>query len=127
LGDYKFGNGHGGWEIYFPIWLLAFLPSAILGGVAIAGTRASGRVAWALVAVFSLTLMAAMEICFVTDAHYLVVIGVTVLLGALFFGLSLIVGRQVYTGQAPGATGDQDGFELGATRDGMHASNNPRT
>lgn len=33
LGDVKFGGGYGGQEIYYPLWLIAFVPAALLSSI----------------------------------------------------------------------------------------------
>ena len=61
LGDPKFGGGYGGFEIYFPLWLVFYSPGALLGVGAIFTVHASPTASW----IFTISLLVALGLSMV--------------------------------------------------------------
>ena len=83
LGDAKFGSG--GWELYWPLWS-AFYAPLILCALIAAGTSQmpAGRAVGLLWAFLAL-ILAVMEVSFILDIHWTILIVEWTVLSAVFF------------------------------------------
>ena len=98
LGDPKFGNGCGGFSLYYPFWTLSFSPLVVVALVVARPTQLHGyRVRGLLLSVCLLLIVSAVEVSFVFDIGLPVLLAEYVLLGALFFFLrSLALSQSGY-------------------------------
>jgi hypothetical protein len=71
LGDPKFGEG--GWQIYWPLWSASYAP-ALLTGFVFIWTRHDSRGSVALHIKYLLLVLVVMEVSFVADIHWLVLV-----------------------------------------------------
>lgn len=99
LGDYKFEGGDGGFELYFPIWLVFLSPAMALSLYALWRLRVKPWVELLLTAFFLAVTLAGAEVGFVLDVDLAGLAVITAAIGLATLGTSHLANRCAQSSQ----------------------------
>ena len=91
MGDVKFGAD--GWELYWPLWALFYCPPALIGLIVGWRSQLPARFKTVLLWSFLVTIFAILEVSFVLDIQWQILIIEWVVLAAGFFWIETKVSR----------------------------------